>query len=82
MAATANFGVSHDVPMKTEEVIAVVREQVEGKMGLKLRRVNVKIKNAPFLAEPGYAREAAKSWSTPASEPVIEESESAWSTPG
>jgi hypothetical protein len=68
-----------DVPMKTEEVLAVVREQVEGKMGLKLRNVNVRIKNAPFPEDPGYAREAAQSWSTPA--PEAKESEASWSMP-
>lgn len=41
-----------DVPMKTEEVLAVVREQVEDKMGLKLRRVRVQVRSAPFPKEP------------------------------
>jgi hypothetical protein len=38
--------------MKTEEVLAVVREQVEDKMGLKLRRVRVQVRSAPFPKEP------------------------------
>lgn len=37
-----------DVPMKTEEVIAVVRDQVEEKMGLKLLRVNVQIRSTEY----------------------------------
>ncbi|MGQ9516362.1 MAG: alkaline shock response membrane anchor protein AmaP, partial [Anaerolineae bacterium] len=41
-----------NVPMKTEEVLAVVREQVEDKMGLKLRRVRVQVRSAPFPKEP------------------------------
>ena len=69
-----------DVPMKTEEVIAVVREQVESKMGLKLRQVSVKIKDAPFPAEPAYAREAAQSWSAPPAEPPAGERVDTWSS--
>lgn len=66
-----------DVPMKTEEVLAVVREQVEVKMGLKLRSVDVKIKNAPFSAEPQYVQEAEQSWSPPVTA-VVEEPVDSW----
>jgi len=66
-----------DVPMKTEEVLAVVREQVEGKMGLKLRSANIKIKSAPFGAEPQYVEEAEQSWTSPAAE-VVEEPVDSW----
>jgi uncharacterized alkaline shock family protein YloU len=41
-----------DVPAKTEEVCQVTREAVEDKMGLKLRKVRVNIKHAPYSAEP------------------------------
>lgn len=41
-----------NVPMKTEEVLAVVREQVEDKMGLKLRRAQVQVRSASFPKEP------------------------------
>lgn len=37
-----------DVPMKTEEVMAVVRDVVEGQMGLQLRRVKVNVRHAPY----------------------------------
>ena len=37
-----------DVPMKTEEVLQVTREVVGERMGLKLGKVQVKIKHAPF----------------------------------
>jgi len=41
-----------DVPTKTEEVCQVTREAVEDKMGLKLRKVRVNIKYAPYSTEP------------------------------
>jgi uncharacterized alkaline shock family protein YloU len=41
-----------DVPTKTEEVCQVTRETVEDKMGLKLRKVRVNIKYAPYPTEP------------------------------
>ena len=41
-----------DVPTKTEEVCQVTREAVEDKMGLKLRKVKVNIKYAPYSTEP------------------------------
>ena len=41
-----------DVPTKTEEVCQVIREAVEDKMGLKLRKVWVNIKHAPYSTEP------------------------------
>lgn len=37
-----------DVPMKTEEVVAVAREVVETQMGLQLNRVRVSIEPAPY----------------------------------
>ena len=40
-----------DVPMKTEEVMQVTREVVEEQMGLKLGKVQVKIKHAPYPKE-------------------------------
>ena len=40
-----------DVPMKTEEVLQVTREVVEDRMGLKLGKVEVKIKHAPYPKE-------------------------------
>jgi uncharacterized alkaline shock family protein YloU len=41
-----------DVPTKTEEVCQVTREAIEDKMGLKLRKVRVNIKHAPYPTEP------------------------------
>ena len=40
-----------DVPMKTEEVLQVTREVVAERMGLKLGKVQVKIKHAPYPKE-------------------------------
>lgn len=40
-----------DVPMKTEEVLQVTREVIEDRMGLKLGKVEVKIKHAPYPKE-------------------------------
>jgi hypothetical protein len=40
-----------DVPMKTEEVLQVAREVVVERMGLKLGKVQVKIKHAPYPRE-------------------------------
>ncbi len=40
-----------DVPMKTEEVIEVTREVIVERMGLKMGKVNVKIKHAPYPKE-------------------------------
>lgn len=40
-----------DVPMKTEEVLQVTREVVSERMGLKLGKVQVKVKHAPFPKE-------------------------------
>jgi hypothetical protein len=37
-----------DVPSKTEEICQVVKEAVEDKMGLKLRKVRANIKHAPY----------------------------------
>jgi hypothetical protein len=40
-----------DVPMKTEEVIQVTREVIAERMGLKLGKVQVRIKHAPYPRE-------------------------------
>lgn len=37
-----------DVPMKTEEVVAVARDVIETQMGLQLNRVKVKIEHTPY----------------------------------
>lgn len=37
-----------DVPMKTEEVLQATKDVVEGRMGLKLGKVQVKMKHAPY----------------------------------
>jgi len=37
-----------DVPMKTEEVIQVAKDVVENQMGLKLQKVGVEIRHAPY----------------------------------
>ncbi len=37
-----------DIPMKTEEIVNVIREVVEDRMGLHLGRVEVHIKHAPY----------------------------------
>jgi hypothetical protein len=36
------------VPTKTEEVCQVAREVVEDRMGLKLRKIKVNIRHAPY----------------------------------
>jgi hypothetical protein len=40
-----------DVPMKTDEVLEVTREVIVERMGLKLGKVQVKIKHAPYPRE-------------------------------
>ncbi len=40
-----------DIPMKTEEIVSVIREVVEERMGLHLGRVDVHIKHAPYPGE-------------------------------
>ena len=40
-----------DVPMKTDEVVGVVREVVTERMGLQLGKVQVDIKHAPYREE-------------------------------
>jgi len=40
-----------DVPMKTEEVLQVTKDVVEGRMGLKLGKVTINIKHAPYPSE-------------------------------
>ncbi len=48
-----------EIPMKTEEVIAVTREVVEERMGLHLGKVDVHIRHAALpggMAEPGLHR--------------------------
>ena len=42
-----------DVPMKTEEVMEVTREVIGERMGLKVGKVTINIKHAPFPKEPG-----------------------------
>jgi len=39
------------VPMKTEEVMQVTKDVVEGRMGLKLGKVKITIKHAPYPTE-------------------------------
>ncbi|MFQ6059604.1 MAG: hypothetical protein ACE5MB_12075, partial [Anaerolineae bacterium] len=59
-----------DVPTKTEEVCQVAREAVEDKMGLKLRKVRVNIKHAPYPTEPPMVSEEI---SHPAEPPMANE---------
>lgn len=40
-----------DVPTKTEEVCAVVKDVIEERMGLRLRRIRVKVRHAPYAEE-------------------------------
>jgi len=40
-----------DVPMKTDEVVGVVKEVVAERMGLQLGKVQVRIKHAPYQEE-------------------------------
>ncbi|MGC9333920.1 MAG: alkaline shock response membrane anchor protein AmaP [Anaerolineae bacterium] len=40
-----------DIPMKTEEVLQVTREVIVERMGLKLGKVQIKIKHAPYPKE-------------------------------
>lgn len=40
-----------DVPMKTDEVVSVVREVITERMGLQLGKVQVHIKHAPYQEE-------------------------------
>jgi hypothetical protein len=37
-----------DIPMKTEEVLEVTRQVIVERMGLKLGKVQIKIKHAPY----------------------------------
>ena len=37
-----------DVPMKTEEIILVVRDVVEGSMGLKIGKLDVRIRHSEY----------------------------------
>lgn len=41
-----------DVPAKTEEVYQVAREVVEERMGLKLGKIKVNVKHAPYPSKP------------------------------
>ncbi len=41
------------IPMKTQEILDVTREVVEQRMGLKLGRVNVRIRHVPYPEETG-----------------------------
>jgi hypothetical protein len=59
-----------DVPSKTEEICQVVKEAVEDKMGLKLRKVRVNVKHAPYaVGQPIIPRPAPR---VP-QEPVVSE---------
>jgi len=40
-----------DVPTKTEEVCAVVKDVIEERMGLRLNRIRVKLRHAPYAEE-------------------------------
>jgi hypothetical protein len=40
-----------DIPMKTEEVLEVTREVIVERMGLKLGKVQIQIKHAPYPSE-------------------------------
>ena len=40
-----------DVPMKTDEVVAVAREVIEERMGLQLGKISVRIKHVPYPEE-------------------------------
>jgi ABC-type nickel/cobalt efflux system permease component RcnA len=40
-----------DVPMKTDEIVGVVKEVVTDRMGLQLGKVQVRIKHAPYQEE-------------------------------
>ncbi len=42
-----------DVPMKTEEIMEVTREVIAERMGLRVGKVTINIKHAPFPKEPG-----------------------------
>jgi hypothetical protein len=44
-----------DVPMKTDEIIAVTREVVEERMGLRLGKVQVQINHAPYADDTRLA---------------------------
>jgi len=57
-----------DIPSKTEEICQVVKEVVEDKMGLKLRKVRANIQHAPYAMVPQVAPEPAP---PPPEEPAI-----------
>jgi hypothetical protein len=40
-----------DVPMKTDEVVEVARDIIEQDMGLRLGKLDVRIRHAPFEEE-------------------------------
>ncbi|MFQ5594077.1 MAG: alkaline shock response membrane anchor protein AmaP [Anaerolineae bacterium] len=48
-----------DVPVKTEEVMAVARQVVEDRMGLELTRIRVNLRHAPFPKRPRETAETA-----------------------
>jgi hypothetical protein len=50
-----------DIPMKTEEVIAITREIIEQHMGLQLRKVKVELRHTEFPEVVGGATTAAGS---------------------
>jgi hypothetical protein len=51
-----------EVPMKTSEILAVVKDQIEDKMGLKLHRAKVQLKSSSYPRQAPLVREAAQSW--------------------
>jgi len=56
-----------EIPMKTDEILAVVHQQVEEKMGLRLRHAEVLMRSATFPKEPAYAKSPTpEPWHAPA----------------
>jgi len=48
-----------NIPDKTEEIVALVREQVENRMGIRLNKVAVNLKHSPY-ARPQYPQPPQK----------------------
>ncbi len=49
-----------DIPLKSEEVMAVTREVVERDMGLQLRQLKVEVRHAPYPARNHAVNSASK----------------------
>ncbi len=49
-----------EVPMKTEEILAVTREVVEQRMGLRLGKVEVQIDHAPYIEPAAIGKDTAR----------------------